>query len=174
MISKGKRLNGGSFRAGAVEGGIEVVSEDGRHKFVAPEFRLAPVLPSASFTLFDVLIGIDFHWERKRDQRFRGALKIKPNAEGKLMIINEVPVESYLVSVISSEMSGASHTELLQAHSMISRSWLLAQLSSSKPRRAEGSKPSFAIQSSGDEKQLVRWYDRENHTDFDVCADDHC
>src|SRR5262249_32969591 len=120
VISEGKRLNGGSYRVGTVDGGIEVVSEDGRHKFKAPEFRLSPVLPSSSFTLFDVLIGIDFHWERKQDQRFRGALKIKPDAVGKLIIINEVPVESYLVSVISSEMSGASHTELLKAHSIIS------------------------------------------------------
>jgi SpoIID/LytB domain protein len=174
VISGGKRLNGGSYRIGIVEGGIEVGSEDGRHKFTGPEFRLAPVLPSSSFTLFDVLIGIDFHWERKQDQRFRGALKIKRDAGGRLTIINEVPVESYLVSVISSEMSGASHTELLKAHSIISRSWLLAQLSSWKPRGTERLKPSFGIQSSGGEKRLVRWYDQENHTDFDVCADDHC
>lgn len=174
VISPGKKLNGGSYRVGIVEDGIEIASEDGRHKFVASEFRLAPVLPSASFILFDVLIGIDFHWERKQDQRFRGALKIKLDPDRRLMIINEVPVESYLVSVISSEMSASSHTELLKAHSIISRSWLLAQLSTWKPRRPEGLKPAFSIQSSGAEKELIRWYDRENHTDFDVCADDHC
>jgi SpoIID/LytB domain protein len=174
VLSEGKRLNGGSYRVGTLDGGIEIISEDGRDKFHAPEFRLAPVLPSSSFILFDVLIGIDFHWERKQDQRFRGALKIKPDADGRLMLINEVPVESYLVSVISSEMSASSHTELLKAHAIISRSWLLAQLFTLKERRAERVKPSFEVQTLDGEKQLIRWYDRENHTDFDVCADDHC
>ncbi|MGH9769444.1 MAG: SpoIID/LytB domain-containing protein, partial [Blastocatellia bacterium] len=166
----GERLNGGAYRVGTLLGEVEIVSEDGRH-FIAPEYRLTPVLPSASFTLFNVTIGIDFHWERKQDQRFRGALKIKLGADGRLTVINEVPVESYLVSVISSEMSATSHTELLKAHSIVSRSWLLAQLN---PWKKERQKPSFAIQWSGGEKRLIRWYDQESHADFDVCADDHC
>ncbi|MCI0664466.1 MAG: SpoIID/LytB domain-containing protein, partial [Acidobacteria bacterium] len=142
VATDGKRFSGGVFRTGPRPGEIEIVSEDERYKFTGPDYRLTPVLPSASFTLFDVTIGIDFHWERKQDQRFRGALRVKVDENGRLTIINEVPVESYLVSVISSEMSATSHTDLLKAHSIVSRSWLLAQLS---PWKKERGKPSFAI-----------------------------
>jgi SpoIID/LytB domain protein len=186
VLPDGRRVRDGSFRVEGRKGEVELKSEDGRHTFVAPEVRLAPVLPTASFTVFDVVIGIDFHWERKQDQRFRGALKIKPDGEGRLTIINEVPVESYLVSVISSEMSATSHTELLKAHSIISRSWLLAQLKPWRPRKPDRPAPALETKAAGaihaagavpaldEEKLLIRWYDREAHTDFDVCADDHC
>ena len=132
---------------------------------------LSPVSAQASFIIHDVVIGIDFHWERKQDQEFKGALRIKVDVSGRLIIINEVTVETYLTSVISSEMSASAHPELLKAHAIISRSWLLAQV---EPWKKNRRKPSFNIEELGGSKQLIRWYDRENHTDFDVCADDHC
>jgi SpoIID/LytB domain protein len=136
-----------------------------------PELYLTPTEPTASFIVRDVTIGIDFHWQRKQDQRFYGALKIKPGADGRLMVINEVPIESYLAGVISSEMSANAHPELLKAHTVVSRSWLLAQM---KPWKKERHKPSFAAQTIDGENRLIRWYDQESHAGFDVCADDHC
>jgi SpoIID/LytB domain protein len=135
------------------------------------ELCLRPAADAASFTVRDVVIGVEFHWEREQDQAFRSGLRISCDGNGRLIVINDVPVEAYLASVISSEMSEAAHPELLKAHAIISRSWLLAQIAPWKqPRR----KPSFAIQEAGGEKQMIRWYDQENHSAFDVCADDHC
>jgi stage II sporulation protein D len=169
--SAGERLDGGSYRARPFNKDVEIVSEGGRRGFSASECRLTPAQPTASFVIRDVTIGIDFHWQRKQDQEFQGALRIKLEAGGRLTVINEVPVESYLIGVISSEMSAHAHPELLKAHSVISRSWLLAQM---KPWKKERHKPSFAPQSIGGETRLIRWYDQESHADFDVCADDHC
>jgi SpoIID/LytB domain protein len=123
-----------------------------------------------SFTLYDVTIGINFHWERKEDQVFRGSLKFICR-NGLLQAINVLPVEDYLVSVISSEMSATASLEFLKAHAVISRGWLLAQIEKSRSLRNSGSgySPSSV---TGDE--IIRWYDREDHEDFDVCADDHC
>ncbi len=140
-------------------------------KLKTAELRLEPASPLSSFVIRDVIIGIEFHWERKQDQEFRGALRIQRDGNGRLIVINDVPVESYLSSVISSEMSASAHPELLKAHAIISRSWLLAQI---KPWKTPRRKPSFTIQERNGEKQLIRWYDQENHTGFDVCADDHC
>ena len=113
------------------------------------------------------MIGINFHWQRTEDQKFKGTLKIMD--EGKhLTAINILPLEDYLLSVISSEMSATSSLELLKAHAVISRSWLIAQkIKSEKLTDAYHS----CIQ---DEQQYIRWYDREDHENFDVCADDHC
>src|SRR5262245_22599464 len=169
--SAGARLGGGIYRAKPLNNDIEIVSEDGNRGLSASECRLAPAEPSASFIVRDVTIGIDFHWQRKQDQRFPGALKIKLEADGRLAVINEVPIESYLTGVISSEMSANAHPELLKAHSVVSRSWLLAQV---EPWKKERHKPSFTPQTIGGEKRLIRWYDQESHSDFDVCADDHC
>jgi SpoIID/LytB domain protein len=116
-----------------------------------------------------VKIGIDFHWEREESQQFQGTLKLVPDDEGGLTLINELPLESYLVSVISSEMSASCPPELLRAHTIVSRSWLLAQIS--KPASVS-TQTSQQTQSS--EQEVIRWYDRENHQGFDVCADDHC
>ncbi|MGH9845593.1 MAG: SpoIID/LytB domain-containing protein, partial [Blastocatellia bacterium] len=135
------------------------------------ELRLEPAGPSSSFVVRDVVIGVEFHWQRKQDQEFRGALRIRRDGNDRLIVINDVPVESYLASVISSEMSASAQPELLKAHAIISRSWLLAQI---EPWKKSRLKPSFTIQEADGEKQLIRWYDRENHTGFDVCADDHC
>jgi len=170
--SAGQRLNEGTYNAGPWINEVEIVSMDGWHDFSASEYCLTPVEPTASFIIHNVVIGIGFHWERKMDQRFQGTLKIKLDAaEQRLAVINEIPVESYLTSVISSEMSANSYPELLKAHSIVSRSWLLAQLG---PWKKERHKPSFEIQTSDGEKRLIRWYDQESHAGFDVCADDHC
>lgn len=123
-----------------------------------------------AFELLDVTIGINFHWERKEDQRFLGALKIIIE-NGKLTGINVINVEDYLTSVISSEMSATASLELLKAHAVISRSWLLAQIQKNKEIEAAQTGYSAMTQT---EEELIRWYDREDHTRFDVCADDHC
>ena len=124
----------------------------------------------ASFELNDVTIGIQFHWERKEDQTFKGSLEIRIENE-KLTAINILPLEDYLVSVISSEMSATSNLELLKAHAIISRSWLLAQTEKSKAISHSG-KSYQSISETPEE--YIRWYDREDHLNFDVCADDHC
>lgn len=139
--------------------------------------RLSPTdFEVCRVTVHDVTIGIDFHWQRQEAQQFQGALLIKP-ADGGLTIINELPLESYLVSVISSEMSAACPPELLRAHAVVSRSWLLAQLAPSGKTSAPANlsyQPNDAARAADGPQEIIRWYDRENHTDFDVCADDHC
>lgn len=143
----------------------------GSYRF-AEAIDLVPFdLVSASFLVHDVLIGIDFHWERRQDQEFRGSLHLRPDPAGRLTVINKVPVESYLESVISSEMSEHSHPELLKAHAIISRSWLLAQIAPWRKSPAGANRIQPDARASG---ELIRWYDRENHAGFDVCADDHC
>lgn len=129
-----------------------------------------PQSADASFSLSDVTIGVNFHWERKETQTLLGTLHFVVESD-KICAINELPVERYLESVISSEMSATSSLELLKAHAVISRSWLLAQM---KKRRevAESGNNFFSFVKKDD--RLIRWYDREDHTIFDVCADDHC
>ena len=129
-----------------------------------------PQSADASFSLSDVTIGVDFHWERKETQTFLGTLRFVVEAD-KICAINELPVEKYLESVISSEMSATSSLELLKAHAVISRSWLLAQMKKRREVAASGNN-FFSFVKKDD--MLIRWYDREDHTIFDVCADDHC
>ena len=134
------------------------------------ELTFTPQQKDASFSLSDVTIGVNFHWERKETQTFLGTLRLVVEAD-KITAINELPVEQYLASVISSEMKATAGLELLKAHAVISRSWLLAQMK----RREENQEQKagfFSFQKKDDE--LIRWYDREDHTIFDVCADDHC
>ena len=143
---------------------------------------------TGAFELLDVTIGINFHWERKEDQRFPGALRIIVE-NGKLTGINVVHVEDYLTSVISSEMSATASLELLKAHAVISRSWLLAGLSPAPgvERGAAGPCHGTADKSNHNEamtrpplpteekpEERLCWYERDAHTRFDVCADDHC
>lgn len=138
------------------------------------EFR--PASAESTFTLHRVKIGINFHWEREEDQMFSGGLTVLPTEEG-LTAINSVPVEDYLLSVISSEMNGDAPEEFLKAHAVISRSWLLA-----RPTLGGGDSgglPDSVADSSEEHsdngpERIIRWYDREDHTLFDVCADDHC
>lgn len=118
------------------------------------------------FVLHDVVIGVGFHWQRRENQTFRGALLFIIE-DGEVRAVNRLPVEDYLESVISSEMSATSSMEFLKAHTVISRSWLYAQLARRK-RVEQG------VLGWENEEEIVRWYAREDHTLFDFCADDHC
>ena len=143
-----------------------------------------------SFILHGVTIGVNFHWERKEDQKFAGALKIIVE-NGQLTAVNVVGVEDYLLSVISSEMSATASEEFLKAHAVISRSWVMAQIAGSrKAKKVEAPKEINDVPSlvsyldsritrqeeaaEGLEMEYVKWYDHEDHNRFDVCADDHC
>ena len=163
----------------AVSGMQQAVCRKGKICWQDKEYNELSFTPrqgtSSFFELQDVTIGINFHWERKEVQRFKGKLKIIVEGD-KLTAINIVSVEEYLTSVISSEMSATASLELLKAHAVISRSWLLNKL-----RVGSGEKrvtvqpdstapPSLSTLSS----QLIKWYDHEAHQNFDVCADDHC
>ncbi len=134
------------------------------------ELVFQPQTPDASFSLHDVTIGVNFHWERRETQVFQGILRLVVEAD-KICAINQLPVENYLTSVISSEMSATSSLEFLKAHAVISRSWLLAQMDKRHKNRESGNN-FFSFVKRDDE--LIRWYDRDDHTIFDVCADDHC
>lgn len=134
------------------------------------QLEFLPQSDEASFSLYDVTIGVNFHWERKETQTFLGKLKFIINGNS-VCAVNELPVERYLESVISSEMSATSSLELLKAHAVISRSWLLVQMQNRRNGEATAHVAASEIQGNG---ELIRWYDREDHTLFDVCADDHC
>ena len=134
------------------------------------ELTFTPQSDDATFSLNDVTIGVDFHWERQQTLVYEGSLRIVVEAD-KIIAINELPVERYLTSVISSEMSPTASLEFLKAHAVISRSWLLAQMEKRR-RLNSGADNFFSFIKKDDE--LIRWYDREDHTIFDVCADDHC
>ena len=134
------------------------------------ELFFEPTSPQSSFDLKAVTIGVDFHWQRQEDQRFKGALNLVATDKG-IVTINQVDVEEYLTSVISSEMSANASKELLKAHAVISRSWLLAQVE--KNFNLNGSVTPYKSCYRNNET-LIRWYDREDHELFDVCADDHC
>jgi SpoIID/LytB domain protein len=132
----------------------------GRHRYTS-EITLEPAeFSSSAFALDDVMIGIGFHWERQERQVFRGTLRIIKRAGG-LTVINDLPLEDYVTSVVSSEMSASCPIELLKAHAVISRSWLKANARIVLP-------PPPAPH------EIIRWYGREAHPDFEVCADDHC
>ena len=132
--------------------------------------ELTPEDNNCSFTLHNVTIGISYHWERQEEQTFTGKLKLITNGEN-VIAINILPVEDYLVSVISSEMSATSSLEFLKSHAVISRSWILAQIENRDRKNVHKSLQQNFIT---DENCIIRWYDREDHKLFDVCADDHC
>jgi len=137
----------------------------------AAEIIFEPTAETASFDLIDVVIGINFHWERKENQRFKGALKLIVENE-QLTAINHISVENYLTSVISSEMSATASDELLKAHAVISRSWLLHPLQEQRTKNKEQRHETVNCQLST--VNYTKWYERDAHTHFDVCADDHC
>lgn len=169
FIGSDGRVIEGSFTAQADGDGV---SFQGESVTVAPVINLNPSdFASCRFTAHGVTIGIGFHWERQESQQFQGGLRIQGSADG-LTLINTIPLDAYLVSVISSEMSASCPTELLRAHSIVSRSWLLAQLTGERAAQAPAHS-TVAAQTAGDEES-IRWYDRVSHRDFDVCADDHC
>ena len=134
------------------------------------ELTFTPLDEDSSFSLYDVTIGINFHWERQETQSFIGTLKLVVY-EGKITAINILPAEDYLTSVISSEMHATSSLEFLKAHAVVSRSWLLAQI---EKRKAMSKKQGDFFSFVKTDTEYIRWYDREDHTIFDVCADDHC
>lgn len=164
------RLNGGNpIRAGRFT--VSLVNH--QIAFEAEcleELLLEPVDADSSFTLFDVVIGVGFHWERLETQTFNGALKLIV-AENQITAINLLPVEEYLKSVISSEMSATASLELLKAHAVISRSWLLSQL---EKRKGLSAITEDYVAETKSEQEWIKWWDREDHSRFDVCADDHC
>ena len=158
----------GAFRR---TGDGAVVSGSVRFENLDSKLDFEPAEDGAVFEVKDVMIGVDFHWQRRENQTFAGALSLLPCADGSITVVNRIGVEDYLRSVISSEMSATSSPELLRAHAVISRSWLLAQIRKNE-RIADGARAYDACTITDDE--IVRWQDREDHTDFDVCADDHC
>lgn len=175
VTAGGDRLAAGGYRATAQGGRVSLNNDAGETLFAARELALTPVAEAASFTIHGVTIGVDFHWERKESQKFEGALRLKLDAEQRLIAINEIALERYITSVISSEMSATAHPELLRAHAVISRSWLLAQIApwSAGRTQADCSRTGITTNAKG-EQEVIRWYAKEAHTDFDVCADDHC
>lgn len=148
--------------------------EDGQIRFQdrkAERFVFEPADEHASFLLKDVVIGIEFHWERKEDQRFRGSL-VLIREDNMVRAVNVLPIEDYLISVIASEMSATSFLEYLKAHAVISRSWLLSQME--KRQGIQQQHTETYPSEIRTEKEWIKWWDREDHTLFDVCADDHC
>ncbi len=140
------------------------------------ELTLLPDSNDNSFDLFDVVIGIGFHWERKEKQRFKGVLKLIVESE-QLTAINIIGVEDYLMSVISSEMSATASEELLKAHAVISRSWLLKPIMNDNRRQTKDNRQlttDFTVVGTQLSGHRIKWYERDAHTNFDVCADDHC
>ena len=143
--------------------GEEVISGE---KEICEAGWYIPMSEDCCFSLMEVTIGIDFHWERNETQTFKGCLEVMKAKNGELTAVNVLDIEDYLQSVISSEMSATSHMELLKAHAVISRSWALCKIQ----RSLQGS--AFACQES--EGKRICWYGSEPHEGFDVCADDHC
>ncbi len=160
----------GKFEAKLDGTTIVVVDGDKEYKFNEDVIFSPADEETESYMLRDVTIGIKFHWQRKENQRFVGALKFLIEND-KLAAVNVLPVESYLTSVISSEMSATSSVGFLKAHSIISRSWLLAQIQKNQEIQKEAQAYKSTMQT---EEELIKWYDREDHTLYDVCADDHC
>ena len=167
-------LNGNFFAKGETVSGDQAVSfSEGGILWNGNLYRELTFTPQEelnSFSLYDVTIGINFHWERQETQIFLGTLKLVVDEE-KIVAINILPVEDYLTSVISSEMSANSSLELLKAHAVVSRSWLFAQI---EKRKALKGKDEGFFSFIKTKEEYIRWYDREDHTIFDVCADDHC
>jgi SpoIID/LytB domain protein len=165
-LIEGTQPLSGPFHASAAASGIRLFDDRGQLVADSPSVRLTSPKGS-TFTVFGVTIGIRFHWERKEDQAFHGSLVLTARRDGTMAVINEIPVEDYLVSVISSEMSGRAPFEFLKAHAIMSRSWLMAAL-------GHKGTPSAGMRPAQGPGELVRWYNREDHDIFDVCADDHC
>lgn len=153
-----------------LSGNIIVIESEGVLLGTAREILIQPENRNCSFLLKSVTIGVQFHWERKEDQRFVGGLKLVRDGHA-IAAINVVDIENYLTSVISSEMSADCSLELLKAHTITARSWLLAQLEKSRSLKSGGPKYKTSFET---ENERLRWYDREDHALYDVCADDHC
>ncbi|VAW16449.1 Amidase enhancer [hydrothermal vent metagenome] len=160
----------GGFTAIIVNNNM-VVQQNGVTILAGKEIFFEPIdFNISEFELKDVTIGVNFHWEQKENQRFQGALKLIIE-QGKITAINILSLEDYLISVISSEMKATSSLELLKSHAIISRSWLIAQIEKQESLVGANKGYESTFESEG---EFIRWYDREDHKDFHVCADDHC
>lgn len=165
ILSDGKGRREARFESGS----ILLDGESFDELLFSPENASGSTFASPAFILFGVTIGIGFHWERTQDQTFAGALKIIVE-DGRLTAVNVIGVEDYLVSVISSEMKATASLNLLKAHAVISRSWVISQIDK---RRAGGTDTNAEIVEEHD-GVIIRWWDHDDHKRFDVCADDHC
>lgn len=167
----------GEYVAGLAEDRLKIQTLDGQVVCSDTQTELRPRdADQGRFTILGVTIGVGFHWERSEDQTFQGVLKVEALPSKHILVVNRVPVESYVTSVISSEMSATSPPELLKAHAIVSRSWLLAQLSPWKVDRRgspEARRPMMGTEEA-EGREIIRWYNRLAHAEFDVCADDHC
>jgi SpoIID/LytB domain protein len=159
----------GGFSAKAISGVAVLANEAHLEIACFPSIRLTAAEDS-SFELFHVTIGTRFHWEQTENQTFLGDLILYPRQDGTIAAINEIPLEDYLTSVISSEMNASAPMEFLKAHAILSRSWLLAALE----RKRKTGETSLFPPKTQEEGEVIRWYEREDHDLFDVCADDHC
>ncbi len=164
------RTFGGRFSAELSDD--KIVCRAGEDKIIiSNEIEFYPTDPEVdSFLIRGVTIGVKFHWERRENQRFSGILKLKKDKK-KIVLINVLPVETYLLSVISSEMSARGSINLLKAHAIVSRSWLLAQLTKLRKVNKQKIKEKNLTES---QEEYIKWYDKEDHILYDVCADDHC
>jgi SpoIID/LytB domain protein len=160
----------GVIASRAMSGMVVLIDDHDKEIVRAPAIKLEAG-SNSTFLLFDVTIGNRFHWERKEDQAFHGSLIIKPRKDGSIAVINDIPIEDYLKSVISSEMSGAAPSEFLKAHAIISRSWLIKSLERKENKKGGTSKNRQSADGKG---EIIRWYEQEEHDIYDVCADDHC
>jgi len=169
-VFHGDRLGpfSGPFSAKVDAGRIRLFNESLHQPIYVPSIRLISKKNSL-FSLSNVTIGNQFHWERKENQTFQGDLILNLRPEGTICAINEISLEDYLTSVVSSEMSGEAPIEFLKAHAILSRSWLLAGLNRKKKKVGSPPQPEKT-----EEGEIIRWYDREDHDLYDVCADDHC
>ncbi|MEJ2613596.1 MAG: SpoIID/LytB domain-containing protein [Ignavibacteriaceae bacterium] len=165
-----KQIFSGRFNAEVKEG--RIICRKGDEKIeISDEIIFKPLDENTdSFVIKDVIIGVKFHWERKEKQRFQGSLKLK-RIDNKILVINVISVEKYLVSVISSEMSSKSSIQLLKSHAIVSRSWILAQL---EKRNSDGKQNDNYHTFFESDTEIIKWYDKKEHQLFDVCADDHC
>jgi SpoIID/LytB domain protein len=170
---------GGNFRVNASrpisgrfsarrEGEMIVLADEANHEIIRSSSVRLTFQKDSTFELFNVTIGNRFHWERKEDQAYQGDLILQLREDGTICAINEISLENYLKSVISSEMNAEAPIEFLKAHAILSRSWLLAGFEQNKGEKTSAQK---LIQKDG---EAIRWYDREDHDLFDVCSDDHC
>ena len=160
----------GRFSAKATAGMI-VLTEEAHREICRSKLISVTAHEDSLFTLFNVTIGNRFHWERTEDQTFQGSLILQVRDDGTIAVVNEIHVEDYLTSVVSSEMNATAPKEFLKAHAILSRSWLLAALDRKKKAKDA---PKLAERLIENEKEVMRWYDRQDHDLFDVCSDDHC
>jgi stage II sporulation protein D len=167
---EGNRHFDGCFSAHLEEGHIVLTDASGNKLIRQKDISCTP-LNDSTFTLFDVTIGVHFHWERKQEQTFHGCLTLIVDENETITAINEILLEDYLSSVISSEMNPEAPLEFLKAHAITSRSWLMAMLI--RARKANDSN-SISVGPVLQTDEVIRWYDRVDHSLFDVCADDHC